>query len=1424
MSERPAFASRVPQLWGMVLRRRQVELVRECVDVVETNRSAVKQMIMGAGKTTVVSPLICLMLAHGDFLVIQCVPAALLPMSQSIMRTTFSSAILKRVYSFACERATPASRALLKKLENAKAMGAVVGTTPQAIKSLLLNFVECVVIKTSPADKEFDSEERSTATEIWREILKLFAAGVAIMDEVDWVLHPLKSELNFPVGEKTRLDYTDQGERWRLPMAALDVVLYTAERYQALADASGTSKAIPERLQLGVAADAVAHIDMMIHVIGVGFAEKAFQKSPGDRAGFVLLQDSFYTKEVALPNGKGSTSFRELMATFMVNYIRRLGIASPSDDCPKGMTDAQILEYIKKRPPPSDACACDDRLVRDLARAAESCSGDEIKLLNLAFEWLNTYLPHALKKIDRVTFGLLSEQDLAHAFKVDPMMSPTRKKLAVPFISKDVPAPASEFAQPDVVIGLSFLGYRYEGMRFGDFLEAMDRLQQTFHQEGGPKEKRPSNERYREWIDLALGAKGDRRVPRFDKDRGFVRGDPVLQLPLNLLDRTDESHMRPLFMLLGTSPEFIFWYLNDLTFPSLMLFQNVKLSASGQDMGSNILFKRRIGFSGTPSDLLPRELGSEDGGRTPGRCQFEEGSEGAILDTLVAHEVVSCKLLDDKWNPRSVLRAIALGAHGELGETFHALIDTGALVTGFSNVEVARFLLGLSGGVADDEIFLDGFEGVVYLNEQDEKMIWNRDMNCAMRLEECSILKEKRFAFYDQIHTTGMDIKHRLRARAALTLGKDMAWRDYAQGAYRMRGIAKGQSIVLLVSPEVKQLIRADIRHVVDEAALDSALEVNTLPRWVAAWQLLQQVRSELLQFAMLQFQNLANVWRTPAFNALLDGYHFALQGRNPHVEGGLDLDDPLRVVTHALHAFLEDVGMAVTAVVPAHQTIDDIFAERTGKHEQWVTTELQKHIVAALTREMAGTSKASEHDCATERELQKEEERELEQETEMERYVQMAYKRDDEAPVPWAFDELRHTNGPASFYPASKFRLFNQPPLVMPQHGAAQAPHQQPPREDLYFSSNYFNLKWSGQRRLRNIMIIMEWLPSAKLVKPSVELLEPGTSEQRRELSRIIDRIWQLLAQEPAEGRIDRDAVQLVLEESLGRGLDDATMESYFAMLAGDSGDSDEAGAGAARLMELDRQQLRQLLLDPRHRPSEDGRRSVCLSLSEAQTIRRILHVRQGRDAIDGWSTTLALRGIARSTAESEEEEDGDDAASQAAIASLLDASKEYYRGPTHQASMVNQACRFFDGDTQFEPNELQQLLRVLQGNSTRARQEGFSRMSACRRRFMTGQGYKWQDKPIATVLRDLPDEWRLLRQRVEGRALELAIEYAGRTSKAVDTPTDLTSFFQKWAGDDKQLDGSEIYQGMLSVGLMCSSMSVGSQTQGVRACLNNV
>eukprot|EP00961_Rhodomonas_salina_P160938 2166971-Rhodomonas_salina.3 len=43
-------------VWNLLLRRKQIEIVRNFVSVVRNGGSKVKQMIMGAGKTTVSPP------------------------------------------------------------------------------------------------------------------------------------------------------------------------------------------------------------------------------------------------------------------------------------------------------------------------------------------------------------------------------------------------------------------------------------------------------------------------------------------------------------------------------------------------------------------------------------------------------------------------------------------------------------------------------------------------------------------------------------------------------------------------------------------------------------------------------------------------------------------------------------------------------------------------------------------------------------------------------------------------------------------------------------------------------------------------------------------------------------------------------------------------------------------------------------------------------------------------------------------------------------------------------------------------------------------------------------------------------------------------------------------------------------------------
>jgi hypothetical protein len=174
------------------------------------------------------------------------------------------------------------------------------------------------------------------------------------------------------------------------------------------------------------------------------------------------------------------------------------------------------------------------------------------------------------------------------------------------------------------------------------------------------------------------------------------------------------------------------------------------------------------------------------------------------------------------------------------------------------------------------------------LDESDEKVILVKATGRVLKLSQCGIPFEKRFAFYDQIHTTGMDIQHTLTARAALTLGKDMVFRELAQGAYRMRGIGQGQCVTMFVIPEVQQLMKRQLRKVdgYDAARVDS--EVQTL-KDISAWLVVNSMKTERVQYNQLCGQNLANIWRQNAFDELLAGYkHFKVR---EDAEGGFVMD-----------------------------------------------------------------------------------------------------------------------------------------------------------------------------------------------------------------------------------------------------------------------------------------------------------------------------------------------------------------------------------------------------------------------------------------------------------------------------------------------------------------------------------------------------
>ena len=210
-----------------------------------------------------------------------------------------------------------------------------------------------------------------------------------------------------------------------------------------------------------------------------------------------------------------------------------------------------------------------------------------------------------------------------------------------------------------------------------------------------------------------------------------VLSEEVLSLELFQVD--DPRQLQSAKKVLGMLPDMIVYYLSSNVFGQVLLHCKSKLSASGLDVGGEMLFGTRLGFSGTPSDLLPPSL-------LP--CHYEKGSDGQIITILSSPEHVTCELLSH-WCVTDLLQTVASNAD----KTFSALIDTGALVTGMSNQEVAKFLL--QNGLEDKDC-------CIYLDSSDRKMVMDRSFGTPTPLERCGISKERRFTFYDQVHTSGM--------------------------------------------------------------------------------------------------------------------------------------------------------------------------------------------------------------------------------------------------------------------------------------------------------------------------------------------------------------------------------------------------------------------------------------------------------------------------------------------------------------------------------------------------------------------------------------------------------------------------------------------------------------------------------------------
>jgi hypothetical protein len=232
-------------LSGSLLWDSQNALLDDFARAVASRRSLLQQLMMGQGKTQVLTPLVCLMLGDGRALAAVCTPLQLLPQMVEHLSGALCNAVLDRpLCALRAARglgrgaAGPAELAALARAVAAQpARGGVLLAPPDALKSLLLTAAE---LRAEGGGGAAAAAAADAADEL---LAALRARACAVVDECDMVLHPLRSELNYPLGVAESLRVGgDERLRTALPLFLVGAVVSVA-RLAAAAGAGGAREA-----------------------------------------------------------------------------------------------------------------------------------------------------------------------------------------------------------------------------------------------------------------------------------------------------------------------------------------------------------------------------------------------------------------------------------------------------------------------------------------------------------------------------------------------------------------------------------------------------------------------------------------------------------------------------------------------------------------------------------------------------------------------------------------------------------------------------------------------------------------------------------------------------------------------------------------------------------------------------------------------------------------------------------------------------------------------------------------------------------------------------------------------------------------------------------------------------------------------------
>jgi hypothetical protein len=290
-------------------------------------------------------------------------------------------------------------------------------------------------------------------------------------------------------------------------------------------------------------------------------------------------------------------------------------------------------------------------------------------------------------------------------------------------------------------------------------------------------------------------------------------------------------------------------------------------------------------------------------------------------------------------------------------------------------------------------------------------------------------------------------------------------------------------------------------------------------------------------------------------------------------------------------------------------------------------------------------------------------------------------------------------------FFPLKCFSLLMHPTLNFP------AP--------LLLSRNYYNPTWTGLRRLKNIMVLLEWTPDtgrlALLSGPEHTAAAELASWQEAAIARSHELLTfhQSTVGIMGDAKLSRSGLASAVLASTGELANETVLDTLILKF----GDGSSDGGVSA-------QSLRDMLVQGSLRPEHRGRYWVAVSLAEAETLRRVLHLRRHRTLLGSpGDNRFGTAEIALHLSQAAAAAPISSSAGGPALCGhsgghadwwgpILDASLGW-RGmgrtgaTAHEAATALGCFRFFDGDMHFTRPTLFRLVRAFQKATTYDREK---------------------------------------------------------------------------------------------------------------------